>query len=264
MANTDVAQIVAHVATRPYASELRRLYGQQVFADTRKAFAAMTEALEFFQQTPAEFSPFTSKYDAFLRHQTELTPQETRGLAAFNDPEKGNCAHCHKSQPSATGDLPVFTDFGLVAVGAPRNMAIPANADPSYYDLGACGPDRKDLAGRDDFCGVFKTPTLRNVALRQVFFHNGVFHSLTDAVAFYATRDTNPERWYPVDASGQVSKFNDLPEKYWENINDEPPFDRHAGGSPALSPDEVADIVAFLYTLTDGYQPPVISSNPAR
>jgi cytochrome c peroxidase len=67
-----------------------------------------------------------------------------------------------------------------------------------------------------------------------------------------------------VDASGQVSKFNDLPEKYWENINDEPPFDRHAGGSPALSPDEVADIVAFLYTLTDGYQPPVISSNPAR
>ena len=35
-------------------------------------------------------------------------------------------------------------------------------------------------------------PTLRNVATRAVFFHNGVIHSLDDAVKFYAQRDTQP------------------------------------------------------------------------
>jgi cytochrome c peroxidase len=31
---------------------------------------------------------------------------------------------------------------------------------------------------------MFLTPTLRNVALRRVFFHNGVFHSLTQVLDF--------------------------------------------------------------------------------
>ena len=49
----------------PYAADIRRLYGRDIFADPGRAFAALTEALEFFQQIPATFSPFTSKYDAF-------------------------------------------------------------------------------------------------------------------------------------------------------------------------------------------------------
>ena len=35
------------------------------------------------------------------------------------------------------GTPPQFTDFGLIAIGVPRNPAIPANADPGYFDLGA-------------------------------------------------------------------------------------------------------------------------------
>jgi cytochrome c peroxidase len=253
MANESEAAVVARAA--PYADDMRRLYGETIFGDTHSAFAAIGATLEVFLEAPETFAPYTSKYDAFLRKQVDLTPQEARGLAAFNDPEKGNCNHCHKSGITPAGNLPLFTDFGLVAVGAPRNMAIPANSDPAYHDLGACGPDRKDLAGRAEFCGLFKAPTLRNVALRQSFYHNGVFHSLEDAVAFYATRDTNPERWYPKGPDGTVQKFNDLPAEYQENINDEPPFDRDAGDAPAMSPDDVADIVAFLRTLTDGYRP---------
>ena len=111
----------------------------------------------------------------YLRGQVSLTEQEARGMAVFNDPEKGNCAQCHKSAVTADGRPPLFTDFGYVALGVPRNMAIPANADPGYFDLGLCGPERRDLAGRAEYCGMFKAPTLRNVALQRSFYHNGIF-----------------------------------------------------------------------------------------
>ena len=253
MANSSEAAVVARAAAAPYASQMRQIYGDTIFTETHRAFAAIGEALEAYQQTPEEFSPFTSKYDAFLRGRTQLTAQELRGLDAFNDPARGNCIHCHKSQLSPVGRLPMFTDSGFIAVGVPRNKEIPANADPNHFDLGACGPERKDLANRPEFCGLFKAPSLRNVAIRKSFYHNGVFHSLEDAVAFYATRDTNPERWYPVGPDGKVRKFDDLPEEFQRNINYEPPFDRHAGEAPAMSAQDIADIVVFLRTLTDGF-----------
>ena len=253
MANADEAAVVGRAARARYAEQMKALYGERIFEDVPGAFAAIGRALEAYQQTPAEFSPFTSKYDAFLRGRAELTPQEKRGLEAFSDPAKGNCAHCHKSQLSGSRALPLFTDYGLVAIGAPRNYEIPANSDPAYFDLGVCGPVRKDLADRADFCGLFKAPSLRNVATRHAFYHNGVFHTLEEAVSFYATRDTNPERWYPVGADGKVRKFDDLPARYQRNVNVEPPFDRKPGQEPALSEQDVADIVAFLRTLTDGF-----------
>ena len=64
------------------------MYGQAVFADTARAFAAITEALEYYQQTPAVFSPFTSKYDAVLRGAAMLSDQEARGLTMFNDGDR--------------------------------------------------------------------------------------------------------------------------------------------------------------------------------
>jgi cytochrome c peroxidase len=158
------------------------------------------------------------------------------------------------SQLGLNHELPQFTDYGLVAIGVPRNPEIPANADPHYYDLGMCGPLRIDLSGRAEYCGRFMTPTLRNAATRQVFFHNGVFHSLRDVVAFYAERDTNPEKWYPREPDGHVKKFDDLPARYQSNVDMDPPFGRRPGDPPALTPQEIDDVVAFIETLTDGYE----------
>ena len=101
---------------------------------------------------------------------------------------------------------------------------------------------------------MFKTPTLRNVALRKTFMHNGGLHSLRDAVAFYVERDTKPEKWYPVAADGTVDKYDDLPAVYRDNINNDPPFGPQPGNKPVLSDQEIDDIVAFLNTLTDGYR----------
>lgn len=252
MANASPAAVVAAARRAPYADRLRRLAGGSL-DDADKVFDVLLQALEAFEQSYRDFYPYSSKYDAWLAGKATLSAQEARGLALFNDPAKGNCAHCHLSARGNDGTPPQFTDYGFAALGVPRNPAIPANADPAYYDLGLCGPLRTDLRDHPDYCGLFITPTLRNVATRRTFFHNGIFHDLTEAVAFYASRDTDPARWYPRDASGAVETFDDLPAAYRANVDREPPFDRHRGDKPALSDAEIADLVAFLKTLTDGY-----------
>ena len=52
---------------------------------------------------------------------------------------------------------------------------------------------------------------------------------------------------------GAARRFADLPAKYRANLNDEPPFGGKPGDEPVLSDADVADIAAFLRTLTDGY-----------
>ncbi|WDD93727.1 cytochrome-c peroxidase [Burkholderia sp. FERM BP-3421] len=251
--NSTPAKVARAVRAAPYAAEFRATFGARVLDDDDAAFAAVLRALGTFEQTPEVFYPYTSKYDAYLAGRARLTPAELRGLQVFNDEKKGNCASCHLSQRALDGTPPQFSDFGLIAVGVPRNRALPVNRDPKFHDLGACGPERQDLKGRAEFCGLFRTPTLRNVALRKSFFHNGIYHTLEDVMRFYAERDTNPEKFYPV-RHGVVQKYDDLPKQYWGNLNTDPPFDRKRGDPPVLNEAEIKDVIAFLQTLTDGYQ----------
>ena len=253
MANESVDAVVAKVERASYAAQFRKTFGDTIFDDKALALKAVLMALEIFQQSPTEFYPYTSKYDAWLRHEASLSGDEVRGLAAFNDPSKGNCARCHPSG-MRNGAFPQFTDFGYAAVGAPRNKAIFANADRRYHDLGLCGPLRTDLADKKEYCGLFRTPSLRNTATRRVFFHNGVFHRLEEVVRFYAERDTRPQKWYSHGADGAVVKFDDLPVQYHANVDTQAPFDRHVGDQPALSEADIKDIIVFLQTLTDGYE----------
>lgn len=252
MGNTDAGAVIERLKQGVYAGIFRTTFGERVFDEKGLAFKGLLLALETYQQTPAEFYPYSSKYDAWLRHETALSALEMRGLAAFNDPARGNCARCH---PSALrkGVFPQFTDFGYAAIGVPRNARIAANADPGYFDLGLCGPLRTDLSGRTEYCGLFRTPTLRNVAARRVFFHNGVVHRLEDAVRFYAERDARPQNWYP-RAHGRLLKFDDLPPGARANVDTQPPFGARPGASPSLSAADIRAIVAFLETLTDGYE----------
>jgi cytochrome c peroxidase len=254
MANKDAGAITANLRKAAYADEFRATFGDAVFDHPDDALAAAAEALGTFEQGSADFYPYSSRYDAFLAGKATLTAQEMHGLDLFEDEAKGNCASCHLSRPANDGEPPQFTDFGLIAVSVPRNPAIPANADPAYFDLGLCGPLRTDFKGRAEYCGLFRTPSLRNVALRKSFFHNGYFHTLRDAVAFYATRDTDPGHWYSRNADGSVKVNDDLPKPYWPNLNQDPPFGKKPGDKPALTDAEIDDIVVFLGTLTDADQ----------
>ncbi len=259
MANESREALSERLRRAPYAQQFREAVsapGEDVFADPEAAVGWMGVALATFEQLPQEFHPFSSKYDAWLRDEAQLSAREQRGLALFNDIKKGNCASCHPSiSKNPTRSYPAFTDFGYIALGVPRNRALPANRDPAFFDLGLCGPLRTDLKDRAEYCGLFRTPTLRNVSLRQSFFHNGAIHSLRDAVAFYATRDITPQRWYPRQPDGRIERYDDLPARFRGNVNVEVPFKPLPDGRPRLTPAEVDDIVAFLKTLNDGYSP---------
>ena len=254
MANPDKASVVAKIARTSWANEFKAVFGKNILQDVDRAFEKLTLALAQYQVEDAAFNAYTSKYDAYLRSETALTVQEARGLALFNDPNKGNCASCHTSTKGSDGSHPLFTDLTYDNLGLPRNMDIPANADSNYFDLGLCG--RADLRDRLDLCGAFKVPSLRNVALRKTYFHNSVFKNLKDALTFYVQRDTNPEKWYPLNTDGTVNKFNDIPSAQLDNVNtSEAPYNRVVGDVPALSDAEVDDVIVFLRTLTDGWTP---------
>ena len=157
MANTGPADVARKLARAAYAPQFKALFGADIFKNPDKAFAAGLSALAAFQQVPAEFYPYSSRYDAYLRGDIDLTEQEERGADLFKDPDKGNCASCHLGT-SRDGVPPPFTDFDFVNVGVPRNPRLPANADPRYYDLGLCGPNRRDLTKKRELCGFSAPP----------------------------------------------------------------------------------------------------------
>jgi cytochrome c peroxidase len=253
MANASEADVVNKVQQSAYADLFRSAFGSDVFDDTSHAFQCALDALQAYQLEDDNFHPYTSKFDLYDDNKVggQLTPSETRGLQIFGDPNKGNCFACHYAGPGVNGSTGLFTDFTYEAISVPRNTEIPANADPTYFDMGICSRADHPLPDSAQYCGMFKTPTLRNVAIRKVFFHNGKMKSLREVLRFYNTRDTNPELWYPV-VGGVVQKFDDLPAQYQTNIDTQAPLDgRPAGSDPPMSEQDLDDLEAFLTTLTD-------------
>jgi len=256
MNQPDAAAVVRKLSVATYAAEFQALFGTDIFTRPDDAFERVALALQAYQKEDSDFAPFSSKYDAFLRGKARLSDAELRGLALFNSASKGNCAACHPSAMGADGSFPLFTDFSYDALGVPRNQSAPS----TWGDQGLCASAALDglnlsTTAREALCGKFKVPSLRNVAVRQAYFHNGRFTDLREVLTFYVQRDTHPERWY-LDGSQAVDvKFNDLP-AYAANVNrSEAPYNRPLGGTPALDAAEIEDLLAFLQTLTDGWTP---------
>jgi cytochrome c peroxidase len=258
MNNPDRKSVIDKIAASSYAESFKQVFGATVFSDVDAAYTNIGLAIDAFERS--ELQPFSSKYDALVRGKASFTPQESRGMELFINPNKANCASCHLMNPSSgKPEDSLFSEFSYYATGVPRNTKIPKNADPAFYDLGLCGPDRSapvlpDTAAPgytiDNFCGQFRMPTLRNVAERQAFMHNGFFTDLSEVVRFYSTRISDPTKWYGADVT-----TNDLPSKYVINIElVKAPFNRKASDGPMLTEAEVTDVVAFLRTLSDGYK----------
>ena len=106
---------------------------------------------------------------------------------------------------------------------------------------------------------------MRNVATRQVFFHNGPFKTLRDAVHFCGHRNTHPEEFYPRDADGTLMKFADLPRDLQRNVNTgEVAYERRLGQAPRFDEAEIDDLIAFQESLTDGCDPATDTADSAR
>lgn len=257
MGNRSADDIVAKLRKLNLAAQLKPLVGTNVESDDKLLLSEALFAIGRYETEEKSFAPYDSKYDWYLQGKATLSAAELRGLKLYEDPKKGNCATCHPDRRQADGRPPAFTDYQFEALGVPRNAGIQANADPAYYDLGICGPERgDDYARQPGNCGLFKTPSLRNVATRRAFFHNGIYHDLESVLRFYAERDLHPEKFYPRKADGSIDAYDDLPPRYRANLDRiDAPFDRKPGEAPALDEAERKDIITFLGTLNDGYRP---------
>jgi cytochrome c peroxidase len=261
MGNADPTEVGTKLQRAAYAEQFRRVFGASVFDDPKLAYRQALIAIERFELEDPSFHPYSSKYDDYLEGRASLSARELRGLALFDDPKGGNCASCHLDRKGADGSHPLFTNYQFEALGVPRNPEITANRQPEHYDKGVCGPLRLDQSEQQAYCGMFKTPTLRNVATRGVFFHNGRFHTLKDALRFYVQRDTNPRLWYPLAAAG-IEKFDDLPASLRANVDviDEP-LTRHEGAAPVWTDADIDDVISFLQTLSDRDTKPISEKN---
>lgn len=278
MANKSAAEVQQRLRQAAYFAEFKQVFGDAALNTPEATLLALGQAIAAYETEDTDFRPFDSKYDAMVKGQVGLTPAEQRGLTLFVNQNKGNCASCHSAAP-AQGRPALFTNHSFHNLGVPRNWQIGYNRDDNvlpnyltpngfnlgapnhaYYDLGLCGPFRTDLSRNINLCGSFKTPTLRNIALKQAYFHNGVLGSLQDVVSFYATRDTNPGRWYKKADGTPDQRYNDLPATYVANVQQRgAPFDAGPRNPPTLNEAEVRDLVSFMCTLTDGFDP----KNPA-
>lgn len=233
MANPDEKTVVDKVRNSEYADLFWKVFGAGSFDDPNKAYDMIADALAEYEKS-SEVNQFSSKYDLYLAGKADLTEQEQRGLELFEDEDKGNCAECHPSQPGNDGIPPLFTDFTYDNLGVPQNPENPfyylpkeLNPDGVYFiDLGLGGELNKPSEN-----GKFKVPSLRNIAKTAPYLHNGIFKNLRQVVVFYNTRDIGP--WAPPEVRANVN--------------------REELGDLGLTEQEVDDIVAFLQTLTDGY-----------
>ena len=134
----------------------------------------------------------------------------------------------------------MFTSRHHANVGVPRNPANPFYAQPTAFN--PPGDDVVELGtgaavGDPWHDGRVKIPTLRNIAKTAPYTHNGVFSDLKTVVDFYNTRDVPGAPWDPPEVDHpNIIRMNNL-------------------GKLGLTEQEVEDIVAFLHTLSDGYEP---------
>lgn len=129
-------------------------------------------ALSAFQA--AQLSPGETPLDRFARGQAALDPELSAGLDLFSS--KARCGRCH-IPPLFAGTRP--NDFAIsvfAAIGVtdkPNGKRL--DGDPGRYEVTRSELDRH----------VFKTPTVRDIALTAPYFHNGAFKTLEEVVDFY-------------------------------------------------------------------------------
>jgi cytochrome c peroxidase len=202
-------------------------------------------------EASSEVNAFSSKYDLAFQGMAKLSKEEQRGFALFQG--KGKCKLCHISGKDA-----LFTDFTFDNLGIPQNPENPAGVAPDFVDPGLGGFLKNAGYSEDVYeaeWGKHKVPTLRNVDLRpapdfvKAYGHNGYFKTLEGIVHFYNTRDVLPE------CPGLYTETEALAANCWpapevaENVNTD------ELGDLGLTEEEEAYLVAFLRTLSDGYQP---------
>jgi cytochrome c peroxidase len=194
--------VVRHLGAVPaYQEQFRRVFGTDLNAEgVAKAIAAYVRTI----------LSGNSRYDRFLAGDKHaLSPAAQRGLGHFEGKSHGQgCISCHAGFN--------FTDEGYHNIGVGMDRENP--------DLG-----RYTITKMEAHKGAFKTPTLRDVARRPPYMHDGGLKTLEEVVGFY-NRGGHRNPWI----SAAIQPLN-------------------------LTISQRADLVAFLEALTGEVAPEVRS-----
>lgn len=110
---------------------------------------------------------YNSKFDKYLRGETQLTDSELRGYILFTTEQGADCFHCHGG-----GGNPLFT----------TNKFYNNAKDSVFSD----NRDRYSFTGDPSDIGSYKAPTLRNIELTAPYMHDGRFTTLDEVIDFYS------------------------------------------------------------------------------
>lgn len=219
----EMATTHAEVEQRLQADPKYVALFKQTWGTDRITIDLVVKSVASFERTVLSGdSPFDRFY--YGHDKTALSASAQRGLKLFMDPKKGDCATCHS----------IDKDSALLSDNKFHNLGIGADIEGKLNDLG-----RFEQTKNDADTGAFKTPTLRNIAQRAPYMHDGSFPTLNDALSHYI-------------GGG----------------NQNPHLDKKIHALDFLTFDERADILAFLDSLTgklpDNLGPPADLPQPAK
>ena len=203
-------------------------------------FANIGKAIEAYER---RLISRNAPFDRFVAGDSEaISVEAKRGLKTFIG--KGVCILCH--------DTPTFTDNDFHNLGVPQGalpedtgryagisllLADPFNGGGTYSDDTAVATRILNfLEPIQQHQGEFKTPTLRNVALTAPYFHTGEFPTLESVIEFN-------------NVGGTGGNFVGQREGTLEPLG--------------LSKQEIADLIAFLETLTGELPPAHLLTKPS-
>jgi cytochrome c peroxidase len=171
----------------------------RVYANIGKAIAAFERKIEF---APSRFDRYVDAELAAKPHDASstLSRDEEAGLRLFIG--KANCVNCHNGAlftdnhfhntgvPTSKVDLPV--DSGRTA-GVRQALAGEFNCTSSYSDANSeCDELTFAVTDGNELVRAYKTPSLRNVAMRAPYMHAGQLASLNDVLAHYNAAPAAP------------------------------------------------------------------------
>ncbi len=201
-------------ASNEYRSLFHAAYGRITTDNVAKALSTFMRLLV----------SANSKYDQYLRGEMKLSAEEEHGRKLFMaHPDVkvslrgGNCIDCH-SQFLTSGFKDMFDGFS--------NNGLDNNED---LPIGLMAVT-KDPAHR----GLFKVPTLRNIAVTGPYMHDGRFQTLEDVMTHYNSGIKISETLSPLILEADNNKGDP---------------DQARGLN--MTAEEISAIIAFLHTLTD-------------
>ncbi|NKQ36622.1 MAG: ScyD/ScyE family protein [Chloroflexi bacterium] len=224
-------QLIERLVNEPaYRQKFTEVFGSDTISTVQIA-----EAIAAFER---RFIYTAAPWDDYLAgDKSALTDQQKRGaLLFFGELNPAvNCAQCH------SGDL--FTDMQYYNLLVPQLGPGKGVGDNGREDWGRSlvTYDRRDQY-------KFRTPSLRNVILTAPYFHTGAYATLEAVIRHHANI------W---ESAANYDPSAHLPPAYYSSVR---PFEPEKQGHSAapqlqnglpLSDQDVADLVAFLRSLTD-------------